>query len=389
MNGLSFVRSLARRSVPTLLLDSERLVGTYTRHGEVVLLPDADEHPEDWLELLGHVGSGLEESAVMFATSDVHAVLMAEHEAELRRHFRFIIPGSDTMERIVNKRAQYEVARAAGTPIPATFFPASPEEAAAVAEKMSYPCILKPYKAHLARKKIPKKKVAVVRSPGELRAEYRRLASGGVPYMVQEIIPGDDTELYGYLAFWDAEGEEYAWLTKRKLRQNPPHYGDGSLQVTVEAPEVAELSRALLRKFDYKGFVGVEFKRDARDGSYRLMEINPRTVSGNQLAVSAGIDFPWLGYQYLSLPEASRSPVPTFEPGVKYVNEEWDFKAFLALRKVGDLTFSKWLRSLRGAKARAILAWDDPWPLVIVAGRFLRAALRRVSPSGSDRGGKA
>lgn len=126
-------------------------------------------------------------------------------------------------------------------------------------------------------------------------------------------------------------------MTNRKLRENPPHYGDGSLQVTVDAPEVAELSRRLLRAFNYRGFVGVEFKFDARDHTFRVMETNPRTVSGNQLAISAGVDLPWIGYQYLTGSDLGIALAKPFQPGVKYVNQEWDVKAYFALRKTGPL----------------------------------------------------
>jgi predicted ATP-grasp superfamily ATP-dependent carboligase len=374
VNGLSFVRSLSRRGVPTLMLDSEPLIGTYTQHARVMLLPAADEHPEAWVDMLEWLGARLDAPGILFATSDVHSVLLAENEEVLRGRFRFLIPGPGAMERIVNKRAQYGVAQSAGVPIPNSEFPQSVDEAEGIARRVPYPCILKPYKAHVARKKVPKK-VAVVESPEQLVGEFKRLSSAEVPYMVQEIIPGADDALYGYLAFWDAEGRERAWLTKRKLRQNPPHYGDGSLQITAEAPEVAALSRTLLEAFDYRGFVGVEFKYDARDGSYKLMEINPRTVSGNQLAISSGIDFPWLGYLYLN-GDTSETPAVSFKPDVKYVNEEWDFKAYLALRKSGELTLGGWLSSLEGAQAKAIWALDDPLPLLVVGWRILRAAVR-------------
>jgi predicted ATP-grasp superfamily ATP-dependent carboligase len=192
--------------------------------------------------------------------------------------------------------------------------------------------------------------------------------------MVQEIIPGGDDTLYGYLGMWDGEELRDAWLTKRKLRQNNP-FGDGSLQVSIEAEDVADLSRRLLGRFNYRGFVGVEFRFDARDRTYRLMEINPRTVSGNQLAISAGIDFPWLGYRYLTKMEGGAVPSSRFVPGVKYVNEEWDLKAFLSRRQAGKLTFAEWVRSLRGVKAWAIGAADDPYPFLALLGRLLRAFL--------------
>ncbi len=385
VNGLSFVRSLGRRGVPTLLMDSDRLVGTFTRFGQVCLLPPADERPEEWLEFLRQIGSRLPAPGALFVTSDVHGVLVAEHSAELQRSFRFLIPSPTTMEQIVNKRAQYELAAAAGIPIPSTLFPSSEADLDGVGPRVGFPCILKPYKSHVARK-AGSAKVALVHTHAELVEKFRRLASQDVSYMVQAIIPGDDSSLFGYLGLWGADGEERAWLTKRKLRQYPPLFGDGSLQITVDAPEVVELSRRLLRAFDYRGFVGVEFKFDARDGRYRLMEINPRTVSGNQLAISAGVDFPALGYEHLTGVRLQPSPGGHGRTGVKYLNEEWDVKAFLALHAAGQLEWRQWLRTVRRSEARAIGAWDDPWPLVVTVSRMLRAGLERIW-AGITRGG--
>lgn len=375
VNGLSFVRSLGRRGIPTLLLDSEPLIGTYTRYSKVLLLPPVEEKPEAWVEFLDFAGSHLVAPGILFGTSDAHCVFMAEQADVLSRQFHFIVPNREAMESIVNKRAQYCIAEAAGIPIPKSYFPQTAEEVRRLATDLVFPCILKPYKAHVARKKASKK-VAVMSSAEELVTEYERIVTRDVRYMIQEIIPGEDTALFGYLAFWDAEGCERQWLTRRKLRQFPPRYGDGSLQITVEEPRVAELSRRLLKAFNYRGLVGVEFKFDARDQTYRLMEINPRTVSGNQLAVSAGVDFPWIAYRYLTGSNIETAPGGAFRAGVKYVNEEWDFKAYLALRKTGGLTLRDWLRSVRHSSARAIGAWDDPFPLIVVFWRFLRAFFR-------------
>jgi D-aspartate ligase len=373
VNGLSFARSLGRRGVPTLLLESERLIGTYTRFAHLLFLPDVDEFPEEWLESLFYIGARIRKPAVIFPTSDAYIQFVSSHAGELKKHFLFIVPDIDIINQILNKRIQYGIAVSAGIPIPQTHFPESLKEVQSLSGSISFPCILKPYTAHVGRKKIHGK-VCVVRSTEELIFEYGRVASKGTEFMVQEIIPGGDDTLYGYLGMWDGEELGDAWLTKRKLRQNNP-FGDGSLQVSVEAEEVADLSRRLLGRFNYRGFVGVEFRFDARDRTYRLMEINPRTVSGNQLAISAGIDFPWLGYRYLTNAEGGAKPTRCFLPGVKYVNEEWDLKAFLSLRQAGKLNFAEWIRSLRGVKARAIGAADDPYPFLVLLGRLLRAFL--------------
>lgn len=371
VNALSFARSLGRRRIPALILDSERLIGSYTRYGEFIQLSRDEELFDNSINALEFIGSRSEEKAVLFTTTDAHCRLMAHNRELLRQYFRFVVPDAETVESILNKRSQYNIAQSAGIPIPQTCFPESLEEAGHLAPTLTYPCLLKPYTSHTGRKVISNTKVLVAESQTELISNFERLMSSDQPFMIQEIVPGEDTALYSYTAFWNDEHQEIAWLTKQKLRQNPPQYGDGSLVITAQAPEVAELSRRLLRAFNYSGFVGVEFKFDERDSTYRLMEINPRTLSSNQLVISAGIDLPWIGYEYLTDSSHEPSPDYSFRPGVKYVNEEWDFQAYLALRKSGALNLRRWLRSIRGAKT-AIGAWDDPLPLIAGFRRLLQ-----------------
>ncbi len=329
--GLSFVRSLARRGVPTVLIGSQRLPGTYTRFGHVTMLPAPEHHEDAWVAFLESLGSHLSEPGALFPTSDISTLIVARHEERFRRRFRFVVPSLAATSRITNKRAQYELARNVGIPIPRTDFPGSTEDVVALSSELAFPCLLKPYEAHVARDtfsraSFPSQKVFVADTPSDMVVAYERVTSLGVPVMIQELIPGEDDSLFGYLAFLDHTGRERAWITKRKLRQNPPRYGDGSLQVTVDAPEVAELSRRLLRALEYRGFASVEYKRDSRDGSYRLMEVNPRAISGNQLAIGAGVDFPWIGYRYLTGTYPESTPVVRGRAGVKYVHEWSDFR---------------------------------------------------------------
>ena len=377
-NALSFARSLGRRRVPVLLLESARKLGSHTRYGRVLALPPVDDDPQAWVRTLRFVGARLADPGVLVPTGDAHTLFLARHEQLLRPRFRFVVPGRETVEQIVNKRLQYAVAQQAGIPIPRTHFPESAEQVRELSAELRFPCVLKPYESDAGRRALGQK-VLVARSIGELVSGYERLAARGVASMVQQVVAGEDRALFGYLAVWDSDGRELAWLTKRKLRQSPPGFGDGSLQVTVEAPEVAELSRRLLRAFDYRGFVGVEFKLDATTGNYQLMEINPRTVSGNQMAISGGVDFPWISYRHLTGSTNGTEPVPAFRPGVKFLNEELDVEAYLALRKSDGMTIGQWARSIRGTTSTAIWARDDPLPFVVLAWRLTRRAIARVT----------
>lgn len=370
VNGLSFARSLGRRRIPVLMLDSHRFLGAYTRYAKYIRLPPADEQPQDWLEFLEYVGARLDAPGFLFPTSDVSCQLLARNRVSLRRHFRFVLADEEAISQILNKRLQYETARRIGISIPETYYPESVADVRRLSSDIPYPCILKPFHSDSTRKQMSGNKVIMVHSASELISAYQRVANSSIPFMLQEIIPGGDSALFGYLGFWDDEMRERAWLTKRKLRQYPQQFGDGSVQMTVEAPEVAELSARLLRAFNYRGFVCVEFKWDKHTQAFRLIECNPRTASGNQLAISAGVDFPWLGYQYLRGDDIEGEE-GSARPGVKYCNEEWDVQAYFALRKSGDLSFFGWLGSIRGAEAWALGALDDPLPLLMGMWRFM------------------
>jgi hypothetical protein len=100
------------------------------------------------------------------------------------------------------------------------------------------------------------------------------------------------------------------------------------------------------------------------------------------LVISADVDFPWLGYQYLVGLDPDGKEILPFRPGVRYVNEEWDLWAYLRLRKTGDLWLGTWLRSVLQSEARAIGSWKDPKPLIVVGGRVMRGALRALVRGG-------
>jgi predicted ATP-grasp superfamily ATP-dependent carboligase len=383
-NGLSFARSLGRRRVPVLLLESKRNLGSYTRYGKVLTLPPVDDDPQAWISVLRFVGDRLTNPGVLVPMGDGHVLFLSQYEDLLSPSFRFIAPAPEAVEQIVNKRLQYAVAQQAGIPIPRTYFPESVEELREVAAELRFPTLLKPYKSHVGFGALGQK-VLLARSTGELVSGYQRFAARGVETMVQQIVPGGDRALFGYLAIWDRDGRELAWLTKQKLRQSPPGFGNGSLQVTVEAPEVADLSRRLLRAFDYRGFVGVEFKRDATTGTLHLMEINPRTVSGNQMAISGGVDLPWIGYRYLTGSDGG-GKAPAFRPGVKFLNEDLDVHAYVALRRSEGMTFGQWVRSIRGTTSTAIWARDDPLPSMVLTWRLARLLWGVIGRSRAARG---
>ena len=56
----------------------------------------------------------------------------------------------------------------------------------------------------------------------------------------------------------------------------------------------------LLKALGFHGISQVEFKRDPRDGRYKLMEVNPRLWQWHGLAAACGVDLPLIAYRDLT-----------------------------------------------------------------------------------------
>jgi len=384
-NGLSFVRSLGRKGIPVVAIDSVLLPGMYSRYCKRVILPDVIDNERTWTDFLRAVGESLPCKGVIIPTSDAHVLFLSRNRSDLCSYFGFALAEEEVLEKITNKRLQYEFAESCGIPIPRTYSPQDIREIDSVVDTFNYPCLLKPYQSHLWRKyaenkeKYGGKKLAVVNTPEELLRTYGEMAKSGVGIMVQERIPGGDDQFYGLLTYFNENSEPLAIFTKRKLRQTGMGYGDGSFQVSIWEPTVAELGIRLLRSMKYRGLAGIEFKKDPRDGQFKLIEVNPRSVTAEGMAVKSGVDIPYIAY--LDIIGRKVDVSSSFSEGLKWVSLEWDFKTFLAYKRHRMLSFTQWIRSLRGKRDYAIWSRDDPLPFMVMLSRMFRAALRKISYS--------
>ena len=133
-------------------------------------------------------------------------------------------------------------------------------------------------------------------TPDELLRFYEKAKRQIKPeeILIQEIIPGDGREQFSYCAFY-RHGLPYSTLTARRARQHPREFGRASSYVvTVDLPVIEELSERFLRAINFHGLVEIEFKRDPRDGKYKLLDVNARTWGFHWIGSACGVDFPYL-----------------------------------------------------------------------------------------------
>ena len=114
----------------------------------------------------------------------------------------------------------------------------------------------------------------------------------------------------------------------------------------------------------------MEFKRSSKNG--RLYMIEPTACRADYqegVAVANGYNIPFAAYA-AAVGQLSYQPAPT-PNALKWVYVGSDYMAAAQYVSEGKLSWSDWLKSLRGPKAFAIFAREDPRP-------FLELVRRKV-----------
>ena len=111
--------------------------------------------------------------------------------------------------------------------------------------------------------------------------------------------------------YFNRDSECLIGITGQKLRQFPPYTGFTSLGICRDNETVREMTRGLMKQLGYRGVLDLGYRYDARDGLYKLLDVNPRVGSTFRLFVSStGLDV--VRALYLDLteqePERERSP---------------------------------------------------------------------------------
>jgi len=357
--GLGIVRSIGRRDVPVCVVDDERSISRLSRYcgsqERIADMGDEDRVVEDLLRLARRRGL---EGWVLFPTRDETVAALSRHRDRLSEVFRVPTAPWDAVRWAWDKRNTAEIADQVGVPAPRSWQPATAAEIDAIDSEP--PWAIKPaIKENFFY--ATKAKAWRADSHAELRTLLERAwaIAGQGEMIVQELIPGDGRQQFGYGALY-SNGRPLATMVVRRRRQHPPDFGRASTFVeTVDEPEVEALSERVLGRIGYDGLVELEYKRDPRDGSFKLLDFNARTWGYHTIAPAAGVDFPYLSFRHaLGLPvERQRAT-----PGVRWVRLLTDLPTGFVQIRAGEFTVREYLRTLRSAHVEAVFSRSDPLP---------------------------
>jgi D-aspartate ligase len=375
--GLALVRSLGRRGIPVCFLTDDHPIAKYSRYAQRSFAwggPD-DAGAIEFLKMLAH--DHQLEGWVLIAAGDAELRLLSQHHADLASIFRMTVPPWETVRWTHDKRLTYERAASLGLDYPRCYNPRDLQELADL--DCRFPVVLKPT-VREQKNAFTRAKAWRVDDRAALLARYQEAAAlvGERAIVLQELIPGGGSAQFSYAAVWHL-GAPVASLVARRTRQYPIDFGYTSTFVeTIEQKDVEEAACRFLESIDYSGLVEVEFKRDHRDGRYKILDVNARAWTWNALGSIAGVDFAHVLWR-LALGE-------TMEPMRGHADVAWmhgsrDVLAAVLEMLAGQLSAGDYLRSWRKPMVFAAFAKDDLMPGLVDVPLAVARVLRRYLPA--------
>ena len=244
------------------------------------------EPPARLVEMLLDLAREFRTRPILIATSDETSIIVANHFDEISGAYLIAQNSGPIVRELADKMSMFDLAMRHGVPVPRTILPGNEQEARRHAAEVNYPVMLKGAMGNRLHERTGKKMV-VVHNADELIEQYLELEDPEQPnLMIQELIPGGDDQVYIFNGYFDANSDCRAAFTGRKIRQFPVHVGCASLGECCWVQEVADITIAFMKEIGYRGILDIGYRKDPRDGTYKVLDINPRVGQAFRLFVA-------------------------------------------------------------------------------------------------------
>ncbi|MGQ0522747.1 MAG: carboxylate--amine ligase [Betaproteobacteria bacterium] len=364
--SLGIARSLGRLGVAVYgLTAGPRSWAASSRYWRACYDWDVENSPpQRSVEFLLELGRRLGSMPLLIPVSDHTALFVAGHRAALRTAFRLPDLSHELALSLASKKEMYFLAKRCGIPTPETLFPQSRQDLIGLLDRIRFPVLLKGIdgprlQTHTGRTMI------IVRTVSELLEHYDLMEEPANPnLMLQEYIPGGEDSVWMFNGYFDQNSRCLAAFTGKKIRQTPAYTGSTSLGIMLHNPAVSATTMAFMKEIGYRGILDIGYRYDARDGQYKVLDVNPRIGSTFRLFVDRnGMDVVRVLYRDLT-----RQPIPEVRPleGRKWIVEDQDLWSSRRYWNDGKLSLGQWLASFRGIREGAWFAWDDLRPFMLL-----------------------
>jgi len=364
--SLCIARSLGKLGIPVFMVDPSRWgPAVWSRYCGGYFQWDfqassAEESVQFLLSAAGKIGL----RPILIPTTDATALLVSHHADALRKAYDFPDQRPGLPLALSNKASMFHLARQCKIPTPETLYPQCRDEVRALLETVTLPVMLKAIDYGVLQRTFLGEGKQIATSRDEVLSKYDQMQNPDQPNLViQEYIPGGEDTIWMFNGYFNRNSECVFGMTGQKIRQSPAYTGSTSLGVCRRNDEVRELTLRFMKSIGYRGILDIGYRYDARDGQYKVLDVNPRIGSTFRLFVGDGdMDVARALYLDLTGQEIGLSS-PRY--GRKWMVEDCDLISSIRYYRDGQLTVKDWLKSFRGVQETAFFSLRDPLPSIV------------------------
>jgi predicted ATP-grasp superfamily ATP-dependent carboligase len=301
-SALAATRSLGRKGIK-IILGAEKApsLSSCSRYcGKSFLYPSPYNDPVGFIQTLRDL-TGKSPDSILYPMTDVTMTEILLNRKELPVSIAMPFVDYDKYMQVTDKIKLFQLARELKVPIPTTFLSTEFESRDGLVESVErsgFPVVVKPSLS----------KIRTEKGWLDARVQYawdkqdlHELLSQDIykyfPFLVQKRIEGPGVGIFLLMK----NGEVIAKFAHRRIREKPPSGGVSVLCESIEPPaEALQSAVMILEKLQWTGVAMVEFKIDREQNVAKLLEVNARFWGSLQLAVSSGVDFPYLLFRMAS-----------------------------------------------------------------------------------------
>jgi D-aspartate ligase len=287
--AVGIARSLGRRGVPvyavvedlyTPLVSSRYLTKAFVWKS----WPDTNQA---FLTAMATIRDVISRPTILIPIDDLAAVFVAENATALGQWFLFPKLRPSLPRQLANKARLYSICTKIGVPCARTIVPHSSDDVSEFIAQTSFPIVVKAIEQWRLLK--GRHNVKIVQNREALGKICDHIDSKENPEMLlQEYIPGEDWIYHGYC---DYKANLYVSFTGKKLLDYPLGAGSTAIGFSCGNEALCAQSEEFLRAISYSGISDMDWRRDVRDGQYKLMDCNPRIgMNFRMFENAAGID---------------------------------------------------------------------------------------------------
>jgi len=198
-------------------------------------------------ELVNEIGSG----RPFFCSNDGHLDILLKHWDEMQQMFRLVTVEKDILQKILNKDLFIPYAEEYNLPIPFTYS----MEQLSTAPSPSFPVIIKPkvrlnwFDSHTVSSQGGRSyKGLLAKDEQELEKFKASLAKENIEYVVQQFIPGPESNIVSFHSFYTEDSRPLGYFVGRKIRTYPTDYGQSCALTLVNDDYVVQESLKILER---------------------------------------------------------------------------------------------------------------------------------------------